>query len=77
MVKYDKCYFYAGYKFYWMLNTLILKFLQEFLKSYESEGVIKVIVFFGQVYIPCILFVTVSWISFIIDPKVGKENIII
>merc|ERR1712096_217159 len=23
-----------------------------------------------QVYIPCILFVTVSWISFIIDPKV-------
>jgi hypothetical protein len=25
-----------------------------------------------QVYIPCILFVTVSWISFIIDPKVGK-----
>ena len=23
-----------------------------------------------KVYIPCILFVTVSWISFIIDPKV-------
>ena len=61
-----------------MFKTLILKFLQEFLKSYESQGVIKVIVFFfGQVYIPCILFVTVSWISFIIDPKVGKENIII
>ena len=25
---------------------------------------------FRQVYIPCILFVTVSWISFIIDPAV-------
>ena len=27
-----------------------------------------------QVYIPCILFVTVSWISFIIDPKVSIHN---
>ena len=26
-----------------------------------------------QVYIPCILFVTVSWISFIIDPKVCMQ----
>ena len=29
---------------YWMLKTLILNFLQEFLKSYESQGRIKVIV---------------------------------
>jgi len=32
-----------------------------------------------QVYIPCILFVTVSWISFIIDPKVvpGRMSLLV
>ena len=29
---------------------------------------------FEQVYIPCILFVTVSWISFVIDPTVRQNN---
>jgi len=32
-----------------------------------------------QVYIPCVLFVTVSWISFIIDPKVvpGRMSLLV
>jgi len=32
-----------------------------------------------QIYIPCILFVTVSWISFIIDPKVipGRMSLLV
>jgi len=32
-----------------------------------------------QVYIPCILFVTVSWISFIIDPKIvpGRMSLLV
>ena len=29
---------------------------------------------FEQVYIPCILFVTVSWISFVIDPTVRHHH---
>ena len=35
--------------------------------------IIKLCLMF-QVYIPCILFVTVSWISFIIDPKVNNTS---
>merc|ERR1712025_770834 len=32
-----------------------------------------------QIYIPCILFVTVSWISFIVDPKVipGRMSLLV
>ena len=77
MVKYDKCYFYAGYK---LLNVknINLKVSSRIFKKLRKPGRNKSnCFFFGQVYIPCILFVTVSWISFIIDPKVGKENIII
>ena len=29
------------------------------------------LIFSFQIYIPCCLFVSVSWISFVIDPKVG------
>ena len=76
MVKYDKCYFYAGYK---LLNVknINLKVSSRIFKKLRKPGRNKSNCFFGQVYIPCILFVTVSWISFIIDPKVGKENIMI
>ena len=43
-----------------------------FYKIYFMKILYKNFMSPSKVYIPCILFVTVSWISFIIDPKVRK-----
>ena len=41
-----------------------------FINARERNGK-KLKDFLFQIYIPCCLFVSVSWISFVIDPKVG------
>ena len=57
------------------MNHLYIRFYKSHLIIFTFTFLISRFIFHVhfldiQVYIPCILFVTVSWISFVIDPKV-------